>query len=128
MSRVLLVFAILVFSSITSAADILLTWTKPELRDNGSQIETLDRFNIYQTINNSSQVPIEVDPTLSSLQIPAISEGTYTFQISTVERYTNSAGENYEVESELSDPISINVLPVVISKPIKMILSIELID
>ena len=118
---------LMLFSVHLLADEILLTWTLPEIRDNGSQIEIIDRFNIYQTVNNSSPIIFEVGAALSSFQIPDVSEGNHTFQISTVERYTNSVGENYEVESELSDPITINVLPVVISKPIKMMLTVELI-
>ena len=110
---------LMMLSFAVSATDIQLTWDLPTEREDGSAIEAIDRFNIYQTINNGGSTILEVASTGTSYQISDVETGNYTFQISTVE-----AGQ----EGALSDPISVNVLPVVVSKPIKMILSIELIE
>ena len=110
-------FVFLMLLSFTvSATDIQLTWTQPELREDGSQIENIDRFNLYTTVNNGSQNVYEVAATLSSYTVYNVEKGTHTFQISTVE-----AGR----ESELSGPISVNVSP---SKPVKIMLTVELIN
>lgn len=119
MFKLYLFILLTAINSFSMAADIQLTWTTPTGREDGSQIESVDRFNIYQTFNNGDQIVYEVVSTSTNYQIPNVETGNYTFQISTVE-----AGQ----EGALSDPISLNVLPVIISKPIKMILSIELIE
>ena len=110
---------LMMLSFAVSATDIQLTWDLPTEREDGSEIASIDRFNLYQTFNNGGSVIIEVDPASTSYQILDVETGNYAFQISTVE-----AGQ----EGALSDPISVNVLPVLTSKPIKMILSIELIE
>ncbi|MES0328606.1 MAG: fibronectin type III domain-containing protein [Gammaproteobacteria bacterium] len=110
---------LMMLSFAVSATDIQLTWDLPTEREDGSAIVAIDRFNIYQTINNGGSTVLEVAPTGTSYQISDVETGNYTFQISTVE-----AGQ----EGALSDPISVNVPLVLTSKPIKMILSIELIE
>lgn len=110
---------LMMLSFAVSATDIQLTWDLPTEREDGSQIESIDRFNLYQTFNNGGATILEIGSTVSSYQIPNVETGNYTFQISTVE-----AGQ----EGALSDPISVNIQPVVKYKPIKMILSIELIE
>ena len=119
MYKLYLFILLMAVSSFSIAADIQLSWSIPTGREDGSQIEGIDRFNLYQTFNNGGQIVYEVDATSNSFKIPDVQTGNYTFQISTVE-----AG----LEGALSDPISLNVLPLVISKPIKLILSIELIE
>ena len=43
---------LLLFPVIANATDILLTWNLPELREDGSKIEQIDRFNLYTTRDN----------------------------------------------------------------------------
>ena len=93
---------LMLLSFAVSAADIRLTWVQPELREDGSAIETIDRFNIYQTFNNSSTTIIEVDSDLSSYEVLDAETGSYTFQISTVE-----LGR----EGQKSDPITATIAP-----------------
>lgn len=108
--------ALLIFSSFVSAADIQLTWDQPELNEDGSQIQSIDKFVIYYSIDNVSQSAIEVDPILSGYTIPDVAEGSHTFQISTV------AGG---IEGDMSNPINVDAST---SKPIKIVLIVELIE
>ena len=113
----MLKFLLLMFVSVSVfATDIQLTWDLPELRNDGSKIETIDKFNLYQTTNNGSQVLIEVQADTTSLTLSDVSQGSHTFQISTVE-----AG----LEGNLSDPITVNVTT---SKPVKIVLTVEIIN
>lgn len=65
--------------------DIILTWNKPELREDESKIISIDRFNIYQTSNDGSTDLLEADPSSTSYKILDVQAGDYSFQISTVE-------------------------------------------
>lgn len=100
MIRVLLVFGMLVFSSILSAQDIELTWSKPELREDGTQIQSIDKFILYYSIDNVVQDNIEVSADDTGYTILEAETGLYTFQISTVEG---------GLESEKSDVVSVSV-------------------
>ena len=116
------VFKFLFMMALSAGAmgsDIALKWDLPTEREDGSRIESIDMLKIYQTINNSDVSVIEVDSASTSYQAHDVEVGLYTFQISTVED-----GQ----EGALSDPISVNVSPVLKSKPIKMLISIELIE
>ena len=110
------VLILMFFSFQVVASDIFLTWDIPTGREDGSTIQTIDRFNIYQTFNNGGTVIVEIDPASNSHQISNVEAGIYTFQISTVE-----TGQ----EGALSDPISINVTQ---SKPVKIMLTVELVE
>ena len=117
------IFLMLLSVSI-SAQTIKLTWDTPTEREDGSAIETIDRFNIYQTFNNSSTITIEVDSNLSSYEVLDAETGSYTFQISTVE-----LGQ----EGQKSDPITATIAPASIAPPQKITisgnnLSIEIIE
>jgi len=106
------------------ATDILLTWETPTEREDGSQIQTIDRYNLYRTVNNVLQNNIEVSADAISFTIPEVQSGIHTFQISTVE-----LGQ----EGALSDPISVTVFDKVIAPPAKMTITgsnikIEIID
>ena len=76
---------LMLLTSVVNATDILLSWGLPTEREDGSQIETIDRFNIYSTVNNVLQDTIEVPAGATSFQLPEVAPGNYTFQISTVE-------------------------------------------
>ena len=107
------------FVSGAYATDILLTWDLPLEREDGSQIQTIDRFNLYQTVNNVLQSTIQVSGDSTSFQIPEVATGSHTFQISTVE-----LGQ----EGALSDPVSLNIEEKVIAKAGKIRLTIEVIE
>ena len=110
---------ILFFPVLANATDILLTWNLPELREDGSQIEQIDRFNLYTTRDNVLQSTIEVPAGATSFQLPEVAPGNYTFQISTVE-----SGQ----EGAKSDPISININDKIIAKAGKILLTIQVIE
>ena len=83
------VLILMFFSFQVVASDIFLTWDIPTGREDGSTIQTIDRFNIYQTFNNGGTVIVEIDPASNSHQISNVEAGIYTFQISTVCNLTN---------------------------------------
>ena len=69
----------------TQPRSIELTWDLPELREDGSKIEKIDRFNIYIYFNDVLQNTIEVAGDVISYQLSEVETGNYSFQISTVE-------------------------------------------
>jgi hypothetical protein len=122
---------LMLLTSIANATDILLTWETPTERKDGSAIETIDRFNLYTTIDNVLQSAIEVSATATSFQLPEVEAGTYTFQISTVERHIghlDADGNVLTIEGALSDPVSVNIADEIIAKPAKFILTIQAIE
>lgn len=119
MIKELSVFALIMFSSIVSATDILLTWTTPEAREDGTAIQSIDRYNLYTTINNVLQDVNEISGDATGFQLSEVASGNYTFQISTVE---------FGNEGALSDPISVYVQDKLIASPIKIKLTIEVIE
>lgn len=110
---------LLFFPIVANATDILLTWNLPELREDGSQIGTIDRFNLYTTINNVLQSVVEVPAGATSFQLPQVQTGNYTFQISTVE---------FGQEGALSDPVSLQINEKVISRIGKIKVTIEAVE
>ena len=108
--------ALLLFSTISTAADIQLTWGAPTEREDGTAIQEIQGYNLYYTLNNVLQDLIEVDASLNSYLIQDVSTGSHTIQISTVE-----AG----LEGELSDPITVSTS---ISKPVKILITVELVE
>ena len=109
----------MLLTSMASATDILLTWDKPLEREDGSQIETIGRFNLYTTIDNVLQDVNEIPGDALSFQLSEVETGNYTFQISTVE---------FEQEGALSDPISVNISDKIIAKAGKILLTIQVIE
>ena len=81
----LLGLALLVFSTVSLAADIQLTWDIPTEREDGSTIQEIERYNLYYTVNNVLQDTIEIDALSNSYTIQNIEIGTHILQISTVE-------------------------------------------
>lgn len=119
MKRLLTAFVVWGFASGAYASDIVLAWEAPTEREDGSEIETIDRYNLYTTIDNVFQGVIEVTADSTSFSIPDVAIGNYTFQISTVES---------GLESELSSPASVNVSEALRSKPVKIELTVRVID
>ena len=108
-------FIILMLLSFSvSAQTIQLSWDAPTEREDGSSIESIDNFNIYQSFENATSTLIEVDASLSTYEILDAAYGSYTFQISTVE-----AGQ----EGEKSDPLTVTVYAPTISPPQKITIS-----
>jgi hypothetical protein len=64
---------------------IELTWNLPEFREDGSKIESIDRFNIYVYFNDVLQNVIEVAGDVTVYELLEVETGDYSFQISTVE-------------------------------------------
>jgi hypothetical protein len=116
MKQLLTAFALFGFVSGAYATDIQLTWTAPEFREDGSALDTIDRYNIYYSIDNVVQDTIEVQADALDYTLVDVAAGSHTFQISTVE-----AG----LEGERSDPVNV---PVTTSKPIKIELTVRVID
>jgi len=116
MIRLLLGFGILVVSSILSAQSIELTWVKPELREDGSAIESIDRYNIYYSINNVVQDTVEVEADATDYTLVDVAQGSHTFQISTVED---------GLEGDVSGPVNVDVST---SKPVKIELTVRVVD
>ena len=92
-----LVILLIVFSGLASAKDIRLTWTAPELRTDGSKIETIDKFNLYYSIDEGVESVIEVDASATSHTVSSVVFGLHSFKISTVE-----AGQEGEVSESIA--------------------------
>jgi hypothetical protein len=73
------------FSEVMQLKNIELTWDLPGLREDGSEIEKIDRFIIYVYFNGVFQNTIEVSGTATVYELLEVETGTYEFQISTVE-------------------------------------------
>jgi len=108
-----------VFSGFSQAADIALAWDKPLLREDGAQIEIIDHFNLYVTIDNISQEIIRIPAGLSEFSFSDVVAGNYLFQISTVEN---------GLEGDLSSPVSVNIPAASQSKPIRIELTVKVVE
>lgn len=73
------------FASGAYASDIVLTWTAPEVREDGTAITSLDRYDIHHTINNVVQDSIEVEANAVDFTLADAAQGTHTFLIRAVE-------------------------------------------
>ena len=107
---------LLLFSTVSTAADIQLTWSTANDREDGTPIQEIEKYNLYYTLNNVLQDVIEVDALANTYLIQNISTGNHTIQISTVE-----AG----IEGDLSDPVTVSTST---SKPVKILLTVEIIE
>lgn len=119
MIKLLLVFSMLVFSVQVSATDIIIKWNQPETLEDGSEITSIDRFNIYHTANNGSESAIEVDSNDTSYQISDIETGNHSFQITTVSNGIESDRSNTALYHEPFVPPS---------KPVKILLTVEIVE
>ncbi len=79
---------------------ITLTWDLPTEYEDGRALTIIDRFNIYQTVNDGSQMLIKVQASRTEYVLADVSPGVYTFKISTV-----SEG----LEGKLSKPTIITI-------------------
>ena len=112
----------MLISGAVFADTIELTWDLPTEREDGSQIESITRFNLYHAVNNGSENVYAIDSASTSHQIPNAEEGTHVFWISTVEA---------EQEGPKSPAAAITVLApveIVISKPSYPALNIRVIQ
>jgi len=66
--------------------DILLSWEIPRKREDGSDLNIIDRYNLYQTFNGGDKSVIEVQADSTSLTLADVAAGSYTFQMSTVSK------------------------------------------
>ena len=116
MKQLLIAFALWGFASGAYATDIQLTWETPTEREDGSQIDTIDRYNIYHSVDNVVQDTIEAQANSLAYTLVDVAQGSHTFQISTVEG---------GLEGVLSDPVNVDVTT---SKPVKIELTVRVID
>lgn len=115
----LLGLVLLVFSSITLATDIQLTWETPTEREDGTAIQEIEKYNLYHTVNDVLQSVIEVDPSDTSYTTLNAPTGIHSFVITTV----TSNGE-----SDKSNAASEYVPYKAPSKPVKILLTVEILD
>jgi len=109
-------FLLFGFANGAYATDILLSWTAPTAYENGATISEITSYNLHYSIDNVVQESISIDGLETDYTLANVEEGSYTFQISTI-----ASG----MESELSDPINIDVLK---SKPVKIELTVRVVD
>ena len=107
-------FIFLMMLSFSAMAFDQLTWTKAELREDGSQIEAIEKYNLYHWYENILQPVIEVDGAAVVYSDTDQRVGIHVYEIATVE-----AGQ----EGERADPVSYYVKPDV--PPIKILLTLE---
>ena len=119
MKQLLTAFILFGFVNGAYADDILLTWTAPTEREDGSQIESIDRFNLYTTIDNVVQDVVEVPADATDFQLSEVAAGNYTFQISTIES---------GIEGDLSTPATVSVDELQQSKPVRIELTVRVIE
>ena len=113
---------LMMLSFAVSAADIQLTWDTPTEREDGSKIESIDRFNIYHTIDGSSTNIIEVDAAFLEYKILDAKEGAHAFQISVVELGREG------IKSDVVPVMVFGKIVITISKPGKMALTVSVIE
>jgi hypothetical protein len=110
---------LMLFCSLANATDILLTWDRPTVREDGSPIEQIDSFKLYRFMNNASLPVIDIMWDATSYQLTDVEPGSYTFQISTVE---------FGQEGAQSDPVSVNVDEKVTARIGKIKVTIEAVE
>ena len=82
--KVLLLFALLVFSTFSNAAEQL-TWDKAELRRDGTAIEAIEKYILYHWFENILQPNIEIDGAAVVFSDTDRRIGLHVYEISTVE-------------------------------------------
>jgi len=85
MKQLLTAFILFGFANGAYAADILLTWTAPTEREDGSAIASIDKYDIQHTVNNVAQDAIEIDASAVDYTLTDVAQGTHTFLIRAVE-------------------------------------------
>lgn len=73
----LTISALLAVSIPASAENLAVVWEAPTHRVDGSQIESLDGYTLYYSIDNAPQAPISLDPSVSEYVFTDLGPGTY---------------------------------------------------
>jgi len=76
---------LMLLTSVVNATDLLLTWTKPETRSDGSQIIGIDRYDILHSVDNIVQDDIEVQADATFYTLVDATKGNHSFMIRAVE-------------------------------------------
>lgn len=112
----LLGLALLAFSSVTLATDIQLTWLTPELREDGTNIQEIEKYNLYHSVNNVLQDVIEISSSDTSFDALNLLPGNHSYQITAIES---------GIESDKSNSVSKYAPDKDPSKTIQILLTIE---
>ena len=110
-------FMFLMMLSVAVSAFEQLTWDEAELREDGSNIEAIEKYNIYHWYENILQPVIEVSGDSVTYSDTDRRVGVHVYEISTAE-----AGQ----EGKKSAPVAYYIKPD--SAPIKILLTLEQID
>ena len=113
MIKNILIFALLTICNCASAADILWTWDKPTLREDGTSITGEITYRIYHNFGDETVV-INL-PDVSEHLLEDVQPGVHSSTISTIED---------GVEGRKSEPC----LSVVLSPPSVVILKCEVVQ
>lgn len=86
----LLLFSSAVFAEIPAECDgsikcLKLTWTAPEVREDGTTIESISRYDIHHTANNLFQGVYEVAAPSNEYYVVDVAPGNHTLTIRAVE-------------------------------------------
>ena len=68
-----------------AATEINISWTAPELREDGTQIDSLVSYRLYHVIDNVEQSVIELPADTTTYNIQEALNGVHVFTISAVE-------------------------------------------
>ena len=69
---------------VAETKDIYLSWSLPNENEDGSTITSIDRFNLYWGLAGSFQNVIQVEATSVNYTLANVSQGTYSFYMTTV--------------------------------------------
>lgn len=81
--------------------DLKISWTTPARNEDGTEIKTIDRFNLYWGLTGSFQNVVQVEADSNSYTLAGLSAGSYSIYMSTV-----SNGD----EGKPSAPITVDVI------------------
>ena len=110
-------FIFLIMMSFAVSATDQLTWTKAELRKDGSKIKTIEKYLLYHWYENILQPVIEIDGADIIYSDTDRRVGIHVYEISTVE-----AGQ----EGRRSYPASYYIAPN--AEPIRFLLTLEKVE
>ena len=85
-----LLFSSAVFAEIPAECDgsikcVKLSWTAPTVREDGTAIESIDRYDIHHTANNSFQGVYQVAAPANEYYLIDVATGNHTLTIRAVE-------------------------------------------
>ena len=84
-NKLLLAFGLLVFSTVSTAKCIKIDWTNSGERADGTLIQTVEKINIYYTLNGLLLPTIPIDGAAITYTTCSIQTGSHIFQLTTVE-------------------------------------------